>query len=216
MVPMSLDQRVAVAGLVAALMAACSPSSALAVVDECRARGRFTSVMMGTTILLDFVVILVFNCAQALADATLSSRPVDGGVVGVVVAQLAISACGGVLLGGALVFVVFWRGRSCARRKNRRAAALQQGLKKVLLLACAALVFIASHVAHPWVEPLLACLVAGFVVTNHTRYGHEFGTLLHGSLGAGVYVFFFTLTGAAMYVRSPARSLLNSAFSYFC
>jgi len=116
------------------------------------------------------VVILVFNCAQALADATLSSHPVDGRVVGVVVAQLAISACGGVLLGGALVLVVFWRGRSCARRKNRRAAALQQGLKKVLLLACAALIFIASHVAHPWVEPLLACLVAGFVVTNHTRY----------------------------------------------
>jgi len=49
MVPMSLDQRVAVAGLVASLMAACSPSSALAVVDECRARGRYTSVMMVLT-----------------------------------------------------------------------------------------------------------------------------------------------------------------------
>eukprot|EP00937_MAST-01D_sp_MAST-1D-sp2_P007387 g7387.t1 len=206
---MSLPQRLAVASLVAALMAACSPSSALAVVDECRARGRFTSVMLGATILLDFVVVIVFNVAEAMAASVLSSHGVEVAVIGETFAQLFISTVAGVFFGFTLSFVVFWRGRRCVARKHRRYV-VQQSAKKALLLSCGALVFMASHVCHPWLEPLLVCLVAGTVVVNYTDYGHEFAILVR-ELADGVYVFFFTLTGAAMDLRSLGASLLAAS-----
>ena len=107
-------------------------------------------MVLGATILLDFLVIVLFNATEALAASVMSdgSASALGKALGVTLAQLLLSAAAGVAFGYMLPIIVFWRGARCVPRKHRRHG-WQQAAKKALLLISASLVFIASHACHP-------------------------------------------------------------------
>ena len=63
--------RFAIAILGAAILVARSPSSAIAVIKELRARGRFTQTVLGVTVVMDVVVIILFSINHAVAQALL-------------------------------------------------------------------------------------------------------------------------------------------------
>ena len=63
--------RLAIALMAAAIMVARSPSSAIAVINELRASGPFTRMVLGVTVTMDVVVIILFTISSSIADAVL-------------------------------------------------------------------------------------------------------------------------------------------------
>jgi Trk K+ transport system NAD-binding subunit/Kef-type K+ transport system membrane component KefB len=185
--------RLAIALMGAAILVARSPSSAIAIINELRARGPFTRLVLGVTVTMDVVVILLFAISSSVADALLAQLGFRLGLVLLVVAEIVMAAGLGVIL-----------GKVAARVSTMPA---NGALKGILLLACNYLVFPFSSFLHHWsrdslaveifLEPLLVCMVAGFVVTNFTSRRTELHPVLD-LVGQPVYVVFFTLVGASL------------------
>lgn len=194
--------RWAAAGLAGAILVARSPSSAIAIVRELRARGPFTRMALGVTVIMDAVVIVVFAGAAAVADAVLTGSSLDLKVLVLLLVNLLASTLLGWTVGRALAPVL--------------ASRLPQPAQVAVLLAIGAGLFRLSeelrHVSADLLgfelllEPLFVCMVAGVTVANATLRRLEFEKLLHGA-GPLVYVVFFTLTGAALDLRVLADGL---------
>ncbi|MFQ5433388.1 MAG: cation:proton antiporter [Anaerolineae bacterium] len=184
---------VAISILAGAILVARSPSSAIAIVNELRAKGPFTQVVLGVTVIMDVVVITLFAMTAAMADALLNQTSVNLGFIVLVGVDLLLA-----LLSAYGLFKVL-----------ERILAMRAGLtvKTVLILLSGFTVFLlstmirdASNANLPFeilVEPLLVCMVAGFMVNNYSRHRVEFAKILHDA-GPLVFVAFFTLTGASL------------------
>lgn len=193
MAAMPVSGRVAVALIAGAILVARSPSSAIAIINELRAKGRFTKTVMGVTVIMDVVVIVLFAAAITMADALLTGLTWNAGVVFFLILQIALSMFLGIPVARILFFIL------------RLPASFV--LKSVLILLTGYLVFIGSlglraYTHHKMnieilIEPLLVCMMAGFLTANSRKYRKEFLELLHRA-GPGVYIAFFTLTGASI------------------
>ncbi len=190
MPPMS---RLAVAILAGAIMVARSPSVAIAIVRELRAKGPFTQIVLGVTMITDVVVITLFALSAAMADAFLT--------------QTAVSPQFVLLIGLDLVLALLFAYTLFRLLEGILAARLKMGLKTILILLSGYGVFLLSdfireysHTNLPFeilIEPLLVCMAAGFLVNNYGRHRVEFGKILH-DVGPTVFIAFFTLTGASL------------------
>ena len=145
------------------------------------------------TVTIDVVVILLFAISSSIADALLDQLGFRFGLVLLVVAEIVMAAGLGVILGKIVALV------------SRIPA--NGVFKGILLLACNYLAFLFSSSLHhlsrdSWpveifLEPLLVCMVAGFVVTNFSSSRTEFQRLID-LVGPTVYITFFTLVGASL------------------
>jgi len=194
--------RLAVAALAGAILVARSPSSAIAIVRELRARGPFTRTALGVTVVMDAVVIMVFAGAAATADAVLTGSSLDLPGIGLLVVDLAISVGLGWVAGHVLALVI------------RTPLSATAKIASILAIGAAAFRFssFARHASESALgfeilpEPLMLCMIAGITVTNFTPQRLEFEKLLHRA-GPTVYVVFFTLTGASLDLRVLAGGL---------
>lgn len=190
---MSLPARLAVAMLGGAILIARSPSSAIAVVNELRARGPFTRTVLGVTMASDVVVIVLFAMNSSVADALLTGLGFSFELLFVLCIELTLSLIISYILAQLLQFVLSLR--------------VDRMVKTVLILLSGYGVFIFSdvirtitHAELPFeilLEPLLICMVGSFIATNYSDYRGEFRKILH-EIGPAVYVIFFTLTGASL------------------
>ena len=190
---MSISSRIAISILAGAILVARSPSSAIAIVNELRAKGPFTQTMLGVTVIMDVVVIVLFAFNSEIAGALLSNLSVNIGFVGLLFAELLLSFLLGYLLGKAIQFLLY--------QKIRRV------LKGILILALGYSVFLAAtflrHYTHDnfgieiLLEPLLICMIASFVVINWTPHRDQMIEILH-DISPPIYIGFFTLTGASL------------------
>lgn len=185
--------KAAVAILAGAILVARSPSSAIAIVNELRAKGPFTQTALGVTVIMDVVVIVLFSTNSSIADALLTGLRLNLGFVALLVFEI----CGSMLLGFVvskiLLRIILLPVRSF--------------LKTILILSTGYFVFILSaairlytHDRFVWeilFEPLLICMVAGFLMSNTSRFRTEFLKILY-EIGPVVYTTFFTLTGASL------------------
>lgn len=193
MQPMAPAARLAVAILVGVILVARSPSSAIAIINEMRAKGPFTKTVLGVTVIMDVVVIFLFAFAASLAEVLLSDLGFDLGFVLLLLAELILSLIIGYLLGKMIEFVL-------ALHINRQS-------KAFIILAIGYGVFIFSdQLKHftlanlpfeVFLEPILLCMIGSFVVTNTSSNRSEFIKIIHDT-GPYIYVVFFTLTGAAL------------------
>lgn len=185
--------RLAIASLAAAILVARSPSSAIAIVNEVRARGPFTQTVLGVTVVMDFVVIVLFAINIEIADALLAGIPVNLGFAGLILFELFLSVVLAVALAGTLQLIM--------------STHLNSWIKiALILLAGLSIFFLSSYIrsfshehlsAELFLEPLLICLVASLLINNRSSYRTEF--LNHLSrVAPPIYVIFFTLTGAAL------------------
>ncbi len=191
----------AIALLAAAILVARSPSSAIAIINELRASGPFTRMVLGVTVAMDVVVIVLFAVSSSIADALLSQLGFRFGMVLLVVVEVSLAAGLGVVLGKIVAFVSPIPG-------NRV-------MKGILLLACNYLAFPLSSGLRHWsqdawgveifLEPLLMCMVAGFVVTNFSSRRTELRPMLD-LVGPTVYIIFFTLTGASLALNTLVQT----------
>lgn len=198
---MATPSRIAVAILAGAILVARSPSSAIAIINELRAKGPFTQAALGVTVIMDVVVIVLFSINSSLADAFLTAISVNLTFVGLLLGELLLS----ILLGYAL-------------SKGMRlilSLPINIPFKAGLLLLAGYGVFILSAVlrtaSHQYLsveillEPLLICMIGSFLVTNYSPYRPEFLRILE-NIGPPVYVAFFTLTGASLMLDILAKT----------
>lgn len=188
---MSGMEKLAVSILGATIFVARSPSSAIAIIREMRAKGPFVKTTIGVTVIIDFVVIVLFALMLSIALNLYHDKPMDILFVVDVFVELTLD----VVLGFMVFKLLGWIF-------NR---SLQSNVKAVLLLLIGFVVYLLSHVlktysgAH-WpfelhLEPLLVCIIASFLVTNKSNFRLEFKEIIE-QVGPSVYVVFFVYTGA--------------------
>lgn len=185
--------QVAVALLAAAVLIARSPSSAIAVVNELKAKGPFTGLALGVTVIMDVVVIVLFAVNSSIADAIMTGASLAVGTILLVLGEVLVAVAVGLGLGVLLNAVL--------------ALKLPDGVKMLGLLASGFGVYQLSAFVRSWahdnlpaevlLEPLLICMVGGFWVTNFSSRRMDIRKLVE-QVGPGVYVVFFTLVGASL------------------
>jgi Trk K+ transport system NAD-binding subunit/predicted Kef-type K+ transport protein len=198
---MPTSARFGIAALAGAILVARSPSSAIAVVHELRARGPFTKTILGVTIVMDSVVIILFAINSSLADALMTQLGFDARLVGLLTAELVLS----VVVSAAVALVLdFILGRH-----------IRAEVKVGLILVTGYLMFVLSSTVRRFthdhltfevfLEPLLIGMLAGFFVVNWSQYRAEFLRILT-DIGPAIYVVFFTLTGASLALDTLAQT----------
>jgi Trk K+ transport system NAD-binding subunit/Kef-type K+ transport system membrane component KefB len=190
---MDTSSRLAVAILGGVILLALSPASTIAVIKEVRAKGPFTSTILGVTVTMDVVIIVAFAVAVAVASALLEGVGFNLVAIGLLFIDLTAAIGLGYLVGKILDFIL--------------GATLDRRLKTGLVLLTGYLIFWMgltivelSHDFLPFeihIEPLLVAMIGGFMVTNFTNHREQFEEILH-DIGPLVYVAFFTLTGIAI------------------
>jgi Trk K+ transport system NAD-binding subunit/Kef-type K+ transport system membrane component KefB len=184
--------RLAIALLGATILMALSPASTIAVIQEVRARGDFTRTTLSITVVMDVVIIVLFAISAAIAAALLEGTGFSGAFALALVIDLVIALVAGIAVGKLLEVVL--------------SAAVHRLLKTALVLAIGLAIFVIAFQVTDYtkalgfelhLEPLLISMIAGFYVTNFTRYRDPFDEILH-DVSPIVYVAFFTLTGVAL------------------
>ena len=190
-----LDNNVhwAIAILMASIFIASSPSSAIAVINELRAKGPFTQTAIGVTVIKDVLVIILFTINLAIALALVNNEHINLFFIMILLAELGISFLFGYLLGKLLAFIL--------------TSNIEHLYKTILILISAYLVYIISHLLRLWssqvfnteilLEPLLICIIGSYIVSNYSSSRFEFSSILKET-GPWVYTAFFTLTGLSL------------------
>lgn len=192
---LGFNERLAVALLAGTVFVARSPASAIAVINELRAKGPFTQTVMGVTVLKDFMVIILFALCFALSISLVSGNEFKYLSILIPVLEIAISAGAGYLLGLMLNMLLGWRIKSES--------------KAALIILLGYSVYFVNHIIydldliedHPIrLEPLITCIIASLYVTNYSRFKPEFLSILDKT-GPLIYAAFFTLTGASLNIH---------------
>lgn len=183
----------AIAMLSATIFVARSPASAIAVINEMRAKGPYTSTALGVTVLKDVLVVILFSVCFSLSQIMVDGQDFNIWAIVFLLFGLVGSFLQGYLLGVLLGFILKLR--------------IHKWFKTAFLLASGYGIYWMSHaVSHyakaHWhhdlhLEPLLICILAAFWITNFSNQRRIFHEILEET-GPAVYVMFFTLTGASM------------------
>jgi Trk K+ transport system NAD-binding subunit/Kef-type K+ transport system membrane component KefB len=188
---MGLAGRIAVSLLGGTIAIARSPASAIAIINELRARGPFTQTSIGVTVVKDFGVIVIFAVIFTLSKSMIQESGFRMVYIAQMLAEMAASFGFGFVVWVILKLILSIKGAI--------------PVKQFLLLATGFLVYLftrfvekasGSHLGMGLhVEPLLICIIGSFLVTNYSVYRNDFIKLIK-ELGPYVYIVFFTLTGA--------------------
>ena len=185
--------KLATALLGGTILAARSPSSAIAIINEMRARGPFTKTVLGVTLVTDVLIVVLFALSSSIAATLLTGRSFDLGFIVLVGVEILGSIALGILIAQLIGLMLrnHWEDR----------------VKIPLILLIGYLVFALSgevrHFSHENLpfellfEPLLICMVASFWLTNRTPYRTELRHLLH-RVEMPIFVIFFTLIGGSL------------------
>ncbi len=193
MVPfmVALPQReiLAIALLGTTIMIARSPSSALAIIKELRARGPFTHKVLGATVLKDAVVIIIFAASVSVAAVLVEGATFNIGLLALVIFEIFLDIVLGILIGLLLQAIT---------------SLPVPLLRSSLILLIGLGVFVLSVELHDFhlfslpvglfSEPLLICMTAGFYVTNYSRLASDFQHTIE-EMSPLVFLVFFTLVG---------------------
>jgi Trk K+ transport system NAD-binding subunit/Kef-type K+ transport system membrane component KefB len=197
---MATGSKVAVALLASTIFLASSPSSAIAVISEMRAKGPFTQTSMGVTVIKDVLVIILFAVCLSLTVSIVSESNFNFTNIFILLLELALALAIGYLLGKLISLILSIQMRIF--------------LKTLLILSLGYGIFVFAHYLYELsseymkieihVEPLLISIIASFSVTNYSKYRMEFRKILEDT-GPAVYVAFFTLVGAMLSIDILAR-----------
>jgi Kef-type K+ transport system membrane component KefB len=193
-------QVLAIAGMVGVIAAARSPSSAIAIINETKARGPFSETILGVSVAMDVVVICLFSVALALAGLAFAPEEgLDLLFVLTLTGELVLSIALGVALG--IIVALYLK---------------HEGPQIPLVIAgLCFLVYRSSEIAGRYLEqthdlrihlePLLICAAAGFVIQNFSLHGQRLMDAMD-SVALPVYVVFFTMAGARLHLGALLAS----------
>lgn len=174
---LDLMQNIAVCAVLAVSLSAKSPAVMMALLAETGAEGPLSQVMLGSVVLADFVVLLIFSGASAFALAMI------GGGIDVVETTLSVTW----QLLGSIVF-----GISIGMLLARYLMSVKHGAQLFAVMVCVVVAEIGGRVH---LDPLIVMLAAGIWLENFSRANAR--DLLHGfdSAQLPVFLVFFALAG---------------------
>ncbi|MDM8552823.1 hypothetical protein QUF72_22270 [Desulfobacterales bacterium HSG2] len=189
---LSPAQTISLGILLGVVAVARSPSSAIAIISECRASGPFTETVLGVTIVMDVLIIILFTLALTVTRLILAGA---GGISQytfvVLFAELATSLLLGALIGKGVSFYIDRVGYDL----SLFLLFIAFGITKTSLWLSH---FTEEHFdIYLHLEPLLICMSAGFTVQNFSKKGFEFMESLD-RIALPIYVLFFSLAGASL------------------
>ncbi|MFC1477284.1 cation:proton antiporter [candidate division KSB1 bacterium] len=188
----SFNEVIVIAMLLGTLSIARSPSSIIAIINECRAKGPFSETVLGVTVIIDFFVIMLFAVVVSFSEAILNpSQGMDIVFLLGVGLDVFISAAAGIIIGAFVAYYI----------KTVKVNV------PILLLVLAFLIYNVSGVISHFVseslnvsfhlEPLLIAITAGFYIQNFTPGGPHFIESIESS-SLPVYVLFFAISGLVL------------------
>lgn len=184
-----LQGAVAVALLLGVWSANSSPDLTVAVIEERHAKGAFTDVILGVTIVKDVVVIVLFTLTLALVTPLLDP---SASFSTEALVKLAEEVGGAIVVGGLMGWgFSFYLGGAGRRPRSPLATFL-----------FAYLLVVISEELH--LELLLAGVAAGFVIENLSPAGER---MIHGirSVAVVIFAFFFAIAGASLDLAAVGR-----------
>jgi Kef-type K+ transport system membrane component KefB len=188
----SAGEVMTVAALLGVFAAARSPSSAIAIIHECRSRGPFTEMVLGATVVMDVLVIFVFAAVVSVGAAlVVPGGPFDFPFISTIGAELAGSILAGLLLGWAVSLYI--------RRVGAELLVFTLAAAFLVTFCSRQFAFFLDRVYSIsfHLEPMLICVTAGFWIQNFSGSGRPFMEQIERS-SLPIYVIFFSLTGAAL------------------
>lgn len=190
---MDSHSKIGVAILIGTIFVARSPSSAIAIINELRAKGPFVRVALGVTVVIDILVIILFSINLSVGSSLISGEQLEWTLLLKIIFELVVSFGLGWLVGKILTFIL--------------STSLSERIKTILILGFGFAVFQGLHglevyMHHHYgfslrIEALLVVLLGSFYVTNFTKYRLELQELLEHQ-ATWIYAIFFTLTGASL------------------
>ena len=185
-------QLIVLAVLLGVVSVARSPSSAIAIISECRASGKFTETVLGVTVAMDVLIIVLFTFALTISKIILTgSGVIDHQVLAALSLEMAVSF----ILGGIL-------GKGISVYMNRVGHDLLLFLLFIAFGATKVSAWMSGFMEYHFhislhLEPLLICMSAGFFVQNFSKNGGYFLEVLN-RMALPIYVVFFSLAGASL------------------
>ncbi len=166
--------------IIAAISAATAPAATLAMVHENKARGPFTSILLGVVALDDALTIFMFAFALTVAHSLVSQQAVS---ISEFILHPLFSILISLAIGGAMGFIA----KVMIRYVSGPGAMLAVMLGSI---------FFASGVAFAIdAHPLLANMMMGFLVVNYVRH-HENLFEVVETIEEPLFGMFFALAGA--------------------
>ncbi|MEA3446093.1 MAG: cation:proton antiporter, partial [Bacteroidota bacterium] len=105
---MSVNGKIAVAILTATIFVARSPSSAIAIINEVRAKGPFTQTSIGVTVVTDVLVIILFTLCFSITNTLTTGQDFDYSSIYRLAIDLALSFGLGIGLGKLIALFFSW------------------------------------------------------------------------------------------------------------
>jgi Kef-type K+ transport system membrane component KefB len=208
---MDSNQITAVALMAGALVCARSPASAVAIVKEVGAEGPFTSTVLGVTVISDVVVIGLFALTSLFSNSLLANRSESQNVVYIFIAQIIASSLLGYILSAALRGVLkAFDNIQTKMDQNGYGKAVPVALRSGLVTFFGFSTFVIAHMVDPYLQPLIVCMVSGFIIANYSGHRKSLKKSLE-LVTPTVYVAFFTLAGAALNLKSLAQTIVISS-----
>ncbi len=188
--------QLSIAILTGTVFIARSPSSTIAVINEMRAKGRFTRMVISVTVLLDVLVIVLFTICLSLVQNLISDDHFSFLFLFQLIAELLLTFVLGFIIARLTEFFLF--------------LSFPNYIKLIYILMLGFLIYQLTSIISGFsqnyfairfhVEPLLVCILASFWITNYSKVGSYFQKLIK-ELSPLVYVAFFTLVGASLSIR---------------
>lgn len=189
-----LEHVVAMALILGLVATANSPASTVAVINELRARGPFTTLALGCTVVKDVAVILLMALVLMICSGFVDAGGgLDASLLARIPFEVAASLLVGTLLGLLLILYL--------ARVNEEVALL---LLAMVVLTIELVSWVETHF-HLHLHFLLIFIATGFVVENASEKGDLLIQGLERS-SLPVYVVFFTFSGVGLDLDS-LRSL---------
>lgn len=186
-------EKLGVSLLASGILCAISPSSTVAIIKELRAKGPFSQISLGVTVVMDVIVVSLFAFNSAIVDAIFKGVSFSGMFVVVLAIELLVSVLIGYLLGLLMKLILTFKIPSV----SKGVIFLALGYSVFLLDELTQHFFSSQFNAEFVIEPLLICMIGSFYVSNNSVNRDEFLSILTKT-SIPIYIIFFTLTGAAL------------------
>lgn len=171
--------------VIGSISVATAPGAVIAIVSELKARGPFTSTLLGVIAIDDGLAIIFFALAGTAAHFMIDPSSVSWmQMMGGAVAEIVFSVLLGIVAGAALKFM--------ARLVRRREA---------LLMVILGVIFVTTGIASVFkLSALLANMIVGFIIVNYEARHHDFFLVIE-QIEEPLYGLFFGLAGTCMDLR---------------
>jgi len=184
--------RLAVSAIFGTIAVARSPSSAIAIISETKAKGRYTDIVLSVSVAMDVFIIILFAVVISLVQVFIKGKGgLNFSLIFSLLFKITVAFLLGFLLGKLIVFLI-------------EKVHLEF---PVVIIAMGFIVIEFSHLLGDYLyrvhdlrlelEPLLICMAAGFTVQNFSKQGENFLQRMD-RVSLPIYIAFFAMTGAAM------------------